>query len=144
MRKKPNAATNDGDNGTLKDVEGPQHFIKRPDPQTRLRTQSESDTVGPGPDTYYAVPRHQHRKGSKDDASLGLGSEGTPGGDKSPSYVLSKKFPPDIPDHPDLQENTLIAAGGAGRSATTPKGRKPVPTPRNPLPYQLAKRFPEG
>ncbi|XP_078374573.1 uncharacterized protein LOC144658113 isoform X2 [Oculina patagonica] len=146
IRKNPNAATNDGDNVTLKDMKGPQHLIKRQDPQMHLGTQTESGTVGPVhvPDTYYAVPRQQHRKGSKGDAFLGLGLEGTPGGDKSPSDVLSTISPPDIPDRPDLQENTLIAAGGAGSSATSPRGRRPVPTPRSYLRYHPSKRFPEG
>ncbi|XP_078374560.1 uncharacterized protein LOC144658102 isoform X2 [Oculina patagonica] len=123
------AAANDGDYATLKNMVGP-----GPDHQRLPRTQSESDVAGLETEPEYAVP-YQHRKDSKDDSSLGLGSKGTPGSNKPLSDVPSKKYPPDIPERLDLQENKLIATGGGGSSATTPRKRKPIPTPRKPRPY---------
>ena len=119
-----NAATNDSDYAALKDMAAPSPHVQRPS-----RTQSESDVAGLGSDPEYAVP-YQLRNGSKDDASLELGLNRTLGGNKPLSDVPRKKSPPDIPDRLDLQENKFIPTGGAGSSATTPRQRRPVPTPR--------------
>ena len=82
MRKERTAAVNDGDNATLKDIAQLQHLMKHLDPQMLPRAQSESDTVRLRCDTCYAVPR-QHREGSRDDTSLGLGLKEIPGDNKS-------------------------------------------------------------
>ena len=107
MSKERNAAVNDGDDASLKDIAELQHLMKHLDPQMLPRAQSESDTERLRSDTRYAVPR-QH----KDDTSLGLGSKETPGGSKSPSVLSSTKCLVDI--------------------TTAASKRKPVPFPRKP------------
>ena len=138
-----NPAADEIEYATLKEVKGPQHSIRR---QERApRTQSESDALGMEFDPDYAVP-YQHRKGYKDDNSLGRGLQETPG-DNTPR----ENFPPIIPVRSDLQEYTGAASGAAGSPlsssaptdspfATTPRkvGKRPVPTPRrntNPRPF---------
>lgn len=77
-------------------------------------------------DIEYAVP-FQNAKGSKDDSSLQLTSNGAP---------QTIKRPPVIPPRPDLVNNTAKAASqrpdrtvGVGSFGTTSR-KRPVPTPR--------------
>ena len=77
-------------------------------------------------DIEYAVP-FQNAKGSKDDSSLQLTSNGTP---------QTIKRPPVIPPRPDLVNNTEKAASqrpdrtvGVGSYGTTSR-KRPIPTPR--------------
>ena len=117
MSKERNAAVNDGDNATLKDIAQLQHLMKHLDPQMLPRTQSESDTVRLRCDTCYAVPP-QHREGSRDDTSLGLGLKEIPGDNKSLSVLSSTKCLVDI------------------TTTARKSSRKPIPFPRETSPFR--------
>lgn len=95
------------------------------------RTQSESEVQRMETDAEYAVPDQNLRKGSRDDSSLGLASNRTPGG---------TKFPPAVPDRLDLRTNTLNTTRASGSDpservlSSSPYGtsprKRPIPTPR--------------
>ena len=132
-----NAAANESDYATFRNVKGPQHVIQRQEFARAPKTQSESDAVGMASDPDYAVP-YQHRKGYKDDTSLVRGLQETPG-----DNTCRGESSPNIPCRPDLQEHAGRACGATesvlsasapscSPFATTPRKttKRPVPTPR--------------
>jgi len=132
-----NLAANESEYATVKKVKEPQHSMQWQDLVRAPRTQFESDAAGMASDPDYAVP-YQHRKGYKDDTSLGRGLQETPGGN-----TPRGKSPLNIPDRPDLQEHkgktsdvagSVLSASAPSSSpfATTPRKttKRPVPTPR--------------
>ena len=96
-----------------------------PPSQRPARTMSESEVLKSDPE--YTVP-FQNVSGSKDDSSIQLGPNGTPGG---------KRTPPVIPARPDLRPTPMNSP-----YATTPR-KRPVPAPRRKT-MQSSRPFSDG